>query len=50
MKDHIRVVDNDLGVFGAQAGKWLGFAQMLTLIGRGQVGAIFTVHADRLSL
>ena len=48
-EERILVIDDDLGVSGAQAGTREGFAQVLTLIGRGQVGAVFTVHADRLA-
>jgi DNA invertase Pin-like site-specific DNA recombinase len=48
-EERILVVDTDLGVSGAQAGKRMGFAQVLTLISTGQVGALFIIHADRLA-
>jgi len=48
-EDRIIVVDDDLGTSSTQAGKRRGFAHVLDLINRGQVGALFTVHADRLA-
>jgi DNA invertase Pin-like site-specific DNA recombinase len=48
-QERIIVVDDDLGLSGSKIGVRMGFPQMLTLIKRGQVSAVFTVHVDRLA-
>jgi DNA invertase Pin-like site-specific DNA recombinase len=48
-EERILVVDDDLGVSGVKVGGRQGFAHMLRWINDGQVGAVFTVHEDRLA-
>jgi DNA invertase Pin-like site-specific DNA recombinase len=45
----IRVIDQDQGLSGASAADREGFRQLITLVGLGQAGAVFSLEASRLA-
>jgi DNA invertase Pin-like site-specific DNA recombinase len=48
-QERIVVLDKDLGLNGSQIGIRVDFPQMLTLIKKREVSAVFTVHVDRFA-
>lgn len=45
----IHVIDQDQGLSGASAADREGFRQLITQVGLGQVGAVFSLEASRLA-
>ena len=45
----IQVIDQDQGISGASAADREGFRQLMTQVGLGQVGAVFSLEASRLA-
>lgn len=46
---HIRVIDGDLGISGSGRSKRPGFAQLVTSVSLGEVGAVFGLEISRLA-
>ena len=48
-EEHIRVIDGDLGISGSGRSKRPGFAQLVTSVSLGEVGAVFGLEISRLA-
>ena len=48
-KEHIEVVDQDLGCSGAQAAGRMGFQRLVAKVSLGEVGAVFGLEVSRLA-
>lgn len=48
-EEHIRVIDGDLGISGSGRARRPGFAQLVTSVSLGEVGAVFGLEISRLA-
>ena len=48
-EEHIRIIDGDLGISGSGRSKRPGFAQLVTSVSLGEVGAVFGLEISRLA-
>ena len=48
-EEHIRIIDGDLGISGSGRSKRPGFAQLVTSVSLGGVGAVFGLEISRLA-
>ena len=48
-EEHIRVIDGDLGISGSGRSRRPGFAQLVTSVSLGEVGAVFGLEISRLA-
>ena len=48
-EERIRVIDGDLGISGSGRSKRPGFAQLVTSVSLGEVGAVFGLEISRLA-
>lgn len=48
-EEHIHVIDGDLGISGSGRSKRPGFAQLVTSVSLGEVGAVFGLEISRLA-
>ena len=48
-QEHIRVIDGDLGISGSGRSKRPGFAQLVTSVSLGEVGAVLGLEISRLA-
>lgn len=48
-EEHIRIIDGDLGISGSGHSKRPGFAQLVTSVSLGEVGAVFGLEISRLA-
>ena len=48
-EEHIRVIDGDLGISGSGRSKRPGFAQLVTSVSLGEVGAVLGLEISRLA-
>ena len=48
-EEHVRVIDGDLGISGSGRSKRPGFAQLVTSVSLGEVGAVFGLEISRLA-
>ena len=48
-EEHIRIIDGDLGISGSGRSKRPGFAQLMTSVSLGEVGAVFGLEISRLA-
>lgn len=48
-EEHIRIIDGDLGISGSGRSRRPGFAQLVTSVSLGEVGAVFGLEISRLA-
>lgn len=49
LEEHIHVIDGDLGISGSRRSKRPGFAQLVTSVSLGEVGAVFGLEISRFA-